>query len=73
MALKYEVAPGGITFLRGDRLGKRYRGDFFVGSARAALVSGNLFRLEVDESRRGFDLDDRRLRDGSPTTRSSTT
>ena len=63
MAWKYEVAPGGITFLRGDGLGKRYRGDFFVGSARAALVSGNLFRLEVDKHRRSFDLDDRRLRD----------
>jgi glucose/arabinose dehydrogenase len=64
MAWKHEVAPGGITFLRGDGLGKRYRGDFFVGSARAALVSGNLFRLEVDKHRRGFDPEDRRLRDG---------
>ena len=27
-------------------------------------MSGNLFRLEVDKSRRGFDLEDRRLRDG---------
>ena len=64
MAWKYEVAPGGITFLKGDGLGKRYRGDFFVGSARAALVNGNLFRLEVDKHRRSFDFDDRRLRDG---------
>jgi glucose/arabinose dehydrogenase len=64
MAWKYEVAPGGIAFLRGDGLGKRYRGDFFVGSARAALVSGNLFRLELDGSRRGFEVEDRRLRDG---------
>jgi aldose sugar dehydrogenase len=64
LAWKYEVAPGGIAFLKGDGLGSRYDGDFFVGSARAALVSGNLFRLEVAGSRRGFDLDDRRLRDG---------
>jgi glucose/arabinose dehydrogenase len=64
MAWKFEVAPGGVSFLRGDGLGKRYRGDFFVGSARAALVSGNLFRLQVDKHRRGFDFDDRRLRDG---------
>jgi glucose/arabinose dehydrogenase len=63
MAWKYEVAPGGIAFLAGDGLGRRYDGDFFVGSARAALVSGNLFRLDVDRSRRGFDLQDRRLRD----------
>jgi aldose sugar dehydrogenase len=63
MTWKYEVAPGGIAFLRGDGLGRRYDGDFFVGSARAALVSGNLFRLEVDHSRRAFDFDDRRLRD----------
>jgi aldose sugar dehydrogenase len=64
MAWKFEVAPGGITFLHGDGLGKRYRGDFFVGSARAALVSGNLFRLELEGNRREFDVDDRRLRDG---------
>jgi aldose sugar dehydrogenase len=65
MAWKFEVAPGGIAFLEGDDgLGRRYDGDFFVGSARAALVSGNLFRLEVSGSRRSFDLDDRRLRDG---------
>jgi glucose/arabinose dehydrogenase len=63
MAWKFEVAPGGIAFLEGDGLGHRYDGDFFVGSARAALASGNLFRLEVSGSRRSFDLDDRRLRD----------
>jgi len=64
MAWKYEVAPGGLAFLEGDDgLGSRYEGDFFVGSARAALVSGNLFRLELDHGRRAFDLDDRRLRD----------
>jgi aldose sugar dehydrogenase len=62
---KYEVAPGGIAFLRGgDGLGKRYDGDFFVGSARDLLAGGNLFRLEVDKSRRGFEFADRRLRDG---------
>jgi glucose/arabinose dehydrogenase len=63
MAWKFEVAPGGIAFLHGDGLGRRYDGDFFVGSARAALAEGNLFRLEVDKSRRGFEFDDRRLRD----------
>jgi glucose/arabinose dehydrogenase len=63
MTWRYEVAPGGIDFLEGDGLGRAYDGDFFVGSARAALVSGNLFRLEVDKSRRAFDFDDRRLRD----------
>jgi aldose sugar dehydrogenase len=63
MTWKFEVAPGGIAFLEGDGLGRRYDGDFFVGSARAALVSGNLFRLEVGSSRRGFQFDDRRLRD----------
>ena len=64
MAWKYEVAPGGIAFLHGDGLGRRYDGDFFVGSARAALVSGNLFRLDVDKSRRAFEFGDPRLRDG---------
>ena len=56
--------PGGISFLEGDGLGRGYDGDFFVGSARASLAGGNLFRLEVDRSRREFDVEDRRLRDG---------
>jgi len=65
LAWKYEVAPGGLAFLKGDDgLGRHYEGDFFVGSARAALVSGNLFRLELDHKRRGFEFEDRRLRDG---------
>jgi hypothetical protein len=63
MAWKFEVAPGGIAILGGDGLGGRYDGDFFVGSARALLAGGNLFRLEVDKSRRGFEFGDRRLRD----------
>ncbi len=34
MTWKYEVAPGGIDFLSSRELGRDYRGDLFVGSAR---------------------------------------
>jgi glucose/arabinose dehydrogenase len=64
MAWKYEVAPGGIEFASGRELGKDYRGDLFVGSARASLRGGNLFRLPISNNRKNVDPEDRRLRDG---------
>lgn len=63
LSWKYEVAPGGIGFLDGEALGRRYRGDLFVGSARPALVGGNVFRLNLRAGRRAFSFGDRRLRD----------
>ena len=63
MAWKYEVAPGGIDFLSGKELGKDYKGDLFVGSARGSLRGGNLFRLPIADNRKEVDPDDRRLRD----------
>src|SRR5215207_62924 len=62
IAWKYEFAPGGIDFLSGYGLGKQYRGDMFVGSAN--VRGSNLFKLDVERNRKGFDFDDRRLRDG---------
>src|SRR3954452_10574993 len=58
MAWKYEVAPGGIDFLSTKELGKEYRGDLFVGSARGALRGGNLFRLKISENRKKIDVSD---------------
>ena len=63
MSWKYEVAPGGIDFLSSRELGRDYKGDLFVGSARGALRNGNIFRLDIDGNRRGVDVEDRRLRD----------
>ena len=61
---KYEVAPGGIDFLSTRELGKDYKGDLFVGSARGALRGGNIFRLRIEDNRRKVDVsDDRRLKD----------
>ena len=64
MAWKYEVAPGGIDFLSSRELGREYKGDLFVGSARGALRGGNLFRLGIEDNRRKVDVsDDKRLKD----------
>jgi glucose/arabinose dehydrogenase len=63
LSWRYEVAPGGIGFLEGDGLGRGYRGDLFVGSARAALLGGNLFRLELSRDRREVAPSDPRLED----------
>ena len=59
----YEVAPGGIDFVSSKELGKDYKGDLFVGSARGALRNGNIFRLRIERNRKEVDVDDRRLRD----------
>jgi glucose/arabinose dehydrogenase len=61
MAWKYEFAPGGIDFLSQRKLGRKYRGDLFVGSAN--VRGSNIFRLPIDASRKKVDPDDRRLRD----------
>ena len=63
LSWRFEVAPGGIGFLEGDALGRRYDGDLFVGSARAVLLGGNLFRLQIRRDRRAVRVVDPRLRD----------
>jgi glucose/arabinose dehydrogenase len=61
---KYEVAPGGIDFLSTKELGKEYKGDLFVGSARGALRGGNIFRLRIEDNRKKVDVSaDKRLKD----------
>jgi aldose sugar dehydrogenase len=62
MSWKFEVAPGGIGFA-GRGLGDRYKGDLFMGAARAALQGGHLFRFNLSGSRRQIEVSDRRLRD----------
>ena len=63
LAWKYEVAPGGIGFLDGRKLGSRYRGDLFMAGARDLLEGGHLFRIELSGNRRAVDPSDPRLDD----------
>jgi glucose/arabinose dehydrogenase len=64
MTWKYEVAPGGIDFLSTKELGKEYKGDLFVGSARGLLRNGNIFRLKIEDNRKKVDVSgDKRLKD----------
>ncbi|HSL24120.1 MAG TPA: PQQ-dependent sugar dehydrogenase [Vicinamibacterales bacterium] len=62
-AWKFEVAPGGIGFVRGRALGPQYRGDLFVAAARPFLEGGHLFRLQLTGNRRKIAVDDPRLED----------
>lgn len=61
---KFEVAPGGIGFLDSRELGRRYKGDLFVGGARDFLEGGHLFRLNLTSDRRDIATHDPRLADG---------
>jgi aldose sugar dehydrogenase len=61
---KYEVAPGGIGFVDGPGLGRRYDGHLFVAAARPFLEGGHLFQFALSASRRAVATTDPRLRDG---------
>ena len=60
---KFEVAPGGIGFVRGRRLGPQFEGNLFVAGARDLLEGGHLFRLRLTGNRRAIAVDDPRLED----------
>ena len=64
LAWKYEVGPGGIGFLDGDDLGRRYDGDLFMGGSRDLLEGGHLFRFDLTRDRTAIDVHDPRLEDG---------
>src|SRR5688572_19879268 len=49
---KFSVAPGGIGFVKGKRLGALYRGDLFVGAATTRVEGGYLFRFKLTADRR---------------------
>jgi glucose/arabinose dehydrogenase len=63
LSWRYEIAPGGIGFVEGDGLGEGYAGDLVVGSARPALLDGQLFRLDLSADRRELAFEDPRLAD----------
>lgn len=60
---KYEVAPGGIGFVKGRALGPQFEGNLIMGAARASLQGGHLFRLRLTGNRMKVAVDDPRLED----------
>ncbi|MGI9182555.1 MAG: PQQ-dependent sugar dehydrogenase [Longimicrobiaceae bacterium] len=60
---KYEIAPGGIGFVRGRALGPQYDGNLIMGAARDLLEGGHLFRFRLTGNRRNIAVDDPRLED----------
>ncbi|HVL99768.1 MAG TPA: PQQ-dependent sugar dehydrogenase [Egibacteraceae bacterium] len=60
---RYEVAPGGMGFMRGRGLGPQFDGDLFVGAARPLLAEGHLLRMKLTGNRREVAVDDPRLED----------
>jgi aldose sugar dehydrogenase len=63
MSWKFEVAPGGMTFVQGDRLGSRYENDLIMGGPRPFLDGGHLFRLQLTRNRMRIAVRDSRLED----------
>ena len=60
---KFEVAPGGMNFLRGRALGPQFEDDLFMGAATPNLVGGYLFHFNLTGNRRSIGVDDPRLDD----------
>ena len=60
---KWEVAPGGIGFVRGRALGPQYENGLFMGFATPNLEGGPLFHFNLTGNRRKVAVDDPRLRD----------
>lgn len=60
---KWEVAPGGIGFVKGRGLGPQFEGDLFVGAGTPLLEGGYLFHFNLTGNRRKIGVDDDRLED----------
>jgi glucose/arabinose dehydrogenase len=60
---KWEVAPGGIGFVKGRGLGPNFEGDLFMGAGTENLVGGYLFHFNLTGNRRKIGVDDPRLED----------
>jgi glucose/arabinose dehydrogenase len=63
MAWRFEIAPAGMGFLTGRRLGPQYRNDLFMAASRTTLAGGYLFRFNLTGNRRRIGVDDPRLED----------
>lgn len=60
---KWEVAPGGIGFVKGRALGPQFQNDLFVGAATPILEGGYLFHFNLTGNRNKIAVDDPRLED----------
>jgi aldose sugar dehydrogenase len=60
---KFAVPPAAIGFVHGSGLGRRFRGDLFVGAATPLTEGGYLFHFNLTGNRREIAVDDPRLRD----------
>jgi glucose/arabinose dehydrogenase len=60
---KFEVAPGGIGFVRGRGLGPQYEAELFMAGARPFLEGRHLFHFNLTGNRRKIGVDDSRLED----------
>jgi glucose/arabinose dehydrogenase len=60
---RFEVAPGGVGFVHGNKLGKEYRGNMIVGAARPVIQGGHLFRFKLTGNRRAVAVEDPRIED----------
>jgi uncharacterized repeat protein (TIGR01451 family) len=63
LSWKFEVAPGGLGFVRGQGLGPEYAGDLIVGAAITRLLGGQLWRFQLTNDRHEFVFSDPRLGD----------
>ena len=63
MSWKFEVAPGGIGFVKGRGLGSAYQNDLFMGAAAPRLEGGHLFRFDLTHDRKAIRVQDPRLAD----------
>lgn len=60
---KWATAPAAIGFMGDRSLGRRYRGDLFVGASIPVLTGGYLFRFELTPNRQRLAWSDERLAD----------
>jgi hypothetical protein len=63
LSWKFEVAPGGIGFLKGPALGLLYDGNLFMAAGTTSLKGGYLFRFRLSLDRRRVGVVDLRLVD----------
>jgi glucose/arabinose dehydrogenase len=63
MSWKFEVAPGGIGFVKGRGLGREFEDDLFMGAAAPGLQGGHIFHFDLTRNRRAIDPSDPRLED----------
>src|SRR5438094_719639 len=60
---KFEIAPAGLGFVRGQGLGPEYAGDLILGAARDVLLGGQLWRFQLSDDRLDLVFSDARLAD----------